>query len=718
MQFPSRVFILWSAIACCLSSPSRGHAQAVGRDTTSTRRDTTKRTATVLDAVHVVDHAERSRSYLATTGASATKTATPLVDVPQSVTVINRNLITDLSMQGLADVVRYVPGIVMAQGEGHRDQPTIRGYSTSADLYVNAMRDDIQFVRDLYNIERVDFVSGASAMIFGRGNGGGVINRITKQPAWTPVRELSIQGGSFDTRRATVDVGQGLTDHVAARVNGLYENSGYYRDDFRFKRYGFNPTLAFSTLGETPLTVTLSYERFNDHRTTDRGVPSFNGQPFDADVSTFFGDPRLSYAQATVDAGDLAVARVAPSGLTIRNHTRWAAYDKIYQNVYPGSAVNAAGTQLNLAAYNNSAKRHNLFNQTDATFTASTGNVSHALLVGAEIGRQVTNNFRNTGYFNNTETSLAVPVAAPNVEVPVTFRQSATDANNRGVVTTTSAYAQDQVELNSHVQLVAGLRAQRFDINYHNNRGDTTYTRVDNLLSPRAGIVVKPRDRLAFYTSYGVSFLPSSGDQFSSLTSVTKALEPEKFTNVEFGTKWLAMNRLTLTAAAYRLDRTNTRAPDPVDPTRVVQTGKARTSGFELTAFGDVTSRWQIAGAYTNQTARILSRTANSAPGATPAIVPHTIASLWNKLNVTSRLGVGLGATRQSDVYAAVDNAVTLRGYSRFDAAVFYTLTSMVRAQVNVDNMLDRRYFVTADNNNNITPGTPRSLRVTLIAGF
>ena len=717
MQFPSRV-ILWCAVACCLSAPRRGHAQAAGRDTASTKGDTTKKNATVLDPVHVVDHAERSRSYLTTNGTSATKTATPLLDVPQSVTIINRNLIVDLSMQGLADVVRYVPGIVMAQGEGHRDQPTIRGYSTSADLYVNAMRDDIQFVRDLYNVERVDFVSGASAMIYGRGNGGGVINRITKRPAWTPVRELSLQGGSFDNKRATLDFGQGLTNHVAARVNGLYENSGSYRDDFRFKRYGFNPALAYSTLGETPLTMTLTYERFNDHRTTDRGVPSFNGQPFDADVSTFFGDPRLSYAQATVDAGDLTVARGAPTGLTIRNHTRWAAYDKIYQNVYPGSAVNAAGTQVNLAAYNNSAKRHNLFNQTDATFDALTGNVSHMFLMGAEVGRQATNNLRNTGYFNNTETSLPVPVAAPNIDVPVTFRQSAADANNRGVVTTTSLYAQDQVQLTTHVQLVAGMRAQRFDINYHNNRGDTTYTRVDDLLSPRAGVVVKPYDRFTLYASYGVSYLPSSGDQFSSLTSVTKALEPEKFTNVEIGTKWLAMKRFTLTAAMYRLDRTNTRAPDPVDPTSVVQTGKARTSGLEVAAFGDATSRWQIAGTYTNQTAKILSRTANAAPGATPAIVPHTTVSLWNKLCVTSRIGVGIGATSQSDMYAAVDNAVTLRGYSRFDAAAYYTLTSLVRAQVNVDNVFDGRFFVTADNNNNITPGSPRSVRVALVAGF
>lgn len=712
-------FLVRSAAVFVLSTvPFSVHAQRAQRDTAAARRDSTKK-STTLETVRVVGPSDvHAKGYVAPLSASATKTATPLSDIPQSVTVVTHDLIADQNMQSMADVVRYVPGITMAQGEGNRDQPTIRGNTMSSDFFVDGMRDDIQFFRDLYNIERVDAVTGASAMIFGRGSGGGVLNRVTKQPTWSTVRELTLQGGSFDNKRASVDVGQGITDALAARLNGMYENSGYYRDDFRLERYGINPTATYSTLGDHPLTVTASYEHFHDHRTADRGVPSFNGLPFNADVSTFFGDPDVSHANATVDAGELTVARTAVSGLTIRNHTRWAAYDKIYQNVFPGSAVNAAGTQVNLTGYNNAARRHNLFNQTDLTYAAQTGSVTHTVLAGAELGRQVTNNFRNTAFFDNSATTFAAPVTDPTIAVPVTFRQSATDANNHNVVIANSIYAQDQIGLSSWLQLVAGVRAQAFDLTYHNNRGDTTFTRADHLLSPKAGVVVKPADQLSLYSSYSISYLPSSGDQFSSLTSITKSLEPEKFTNAEVGAKWQAFDRLALTVAVYHLDRTNTKAPDPVDPTLVVQTGQTRSTGTELGLFGNVTSNWEIAGTYTNQSAKIASLTSSAVPGATVAIVPHTVASLWNKVEVTRRFGLGLGASRQSDMYAAVDDKVTLRGYSRFDGAAFFTVQQNVRAQVNVDNMFNRKYFLTADNDNNITPGGPRAVRVSLTTRF
>jgi catecholate siderophore receptor len=286
------------------------------------------------------------------------------------------------------------------------------------------------------------------------------------------------------------------------------------------------------------------------------------------------------------------------------------------------------------------------------------------------------------------------------------------------VTTVGSVYAQDQIDLTSQLQFVAGLRAQTFNLRYHNNRGDTTRTRQDHLLSPKAGLVFKPVEQLSLYSSYSISYLPSSGDQFSSLTALTQALQPEKFTNAEIGAKWQAFDRLALTAAVYRLDRTNTRAPSPVDPAITVQTGKERSSGTELGVMGNVTSFWQIAGTYTNQDAKIVSRTSASVPGATVAIVPHTVASLWNKLQVLPYLGLGVGASRQSDMYAAIDNAVTLRGYTRADAAVFFSVAHNMRAQVNVENVLNKRYYLTADNNNNITPGAPRVFRVSVTTGL
>src|SRR5688500_10922369 len=186
---------------------------------------------------------------------SATKTSLPLRDIPQSVTVINRALMTDLSMQGMADVVRYTPGITMGQGEGHRDQPTIRGNNTTAGFFVNGMRDDVQYLRDLYNVERVEALKGANALIFGRGVGGGVLNRVTKAAGWTPTRELSLQGGSYGNKRGALDVGQGVSDAIALRLNGVYENSDLYRDEVNVERYGINPA---ATIQLAPRTQVLA----------------------------------------------------------------------------------------------------------------------------------------------------------------------------------------------------------------------------------------------------------------------------------------------------------------------------------------------------------------------------------------------------------------------------------------------------------------------------
>ncbi|HEX8903813.1 MAG TPA: TonB-dependent receptor plug domain-containing protein, partial [Longimicrobiaceae bacterium] len=235
---------------------------------------------------------ERSRSYATTRTTSATKTDTPLRDAPQAVSVVTRDVIADQAMQGMADVVRLVPGVTMGQGEGHRDAPTIRGNSSTADFFVDGVRDDAQYFRDLYNVERVEALKGSNALIFGRGGGGGVLNRVTKEAQWTPVRAFSAEGGSYGHMRASIDVGQGVGPNVAARLNGVYENSEGFRDRSSLERHGVNPTVALA-FGAT--TVRAGYEYFSDDRNVDRGIPSFQGRPSDASVTTFFGNPDLSY---------------------------------------------------------------------------------------------------------------------------------------------------------------------------------------------------------------------------------------------------------------------------------------------------------------------------------------------------------------------------------------------------------------------------------------
>ena len=238
--------------------------------------------------------------------------------------------------------------------------------------------------------------------------------------------------------------------------------------------------------------------------------------------------------------------------------------------------------------YNNASDRTNVFNQSDVMFAASTGTLRHTVLAGVEVGRQTTDNFRQSGFFNDSATSILVPFATPTIATPVMFRQNATDADNHVVATVAAAFAQDQVELSRYVQLIGGIRFDRFDLQYRNQRDGSRLARADDLVSPRAAIVFKPIPLLSLYSSYSVSHLPSSGDQFSSLTAITRQLTPEQFTNYEIGLKWDLLRALSVTTAVYRLDRTNTRSTDPNDPTRIVQTGSQRTNGYELGANGQI----------------------------------------------------------------------------------------------------------------------------------
>jgi len=404
-------------------------------------------------------------------------------------------------------------------------------------------------------------------------------------------------------------------------------------------------------------------------------------------------------------------------GLPARIQTLVGNYDRFYQNYVPG-AVNPSRTLVSLSAYNNASTRTNVFNQTDVISRFSTGAVAHTLLAGGEIGRQVTDNFRQTGFFGGTATSLLVPYGSPTTTTPVTYRQNATDADNHLQAGVAAAYVQDQMELSQHVQVVAGMRFDRFDLAYHNNRNGDRLERPDNLVSPRAGVVFKPIAPVALYGSYSVSYLPSSGDQFSSLTTITQQVQPERFDNYEVGAKWDVRGGLSVTTAAYRLDRTNTRATDPNDPTRIVQTGSQRTNGYELGLNGRLARAWSIAGGYASQAAFVTSATTAAAAGAQVGQVPRHTFSLWNLYQVQPRVGVGLGVVYRSDMFAAIDNTVTLPGYTRVDAAVYLPLSGRVRLQANVENVFDRRYYVNADSNTNISPGTPRALRVGLTAGF
>ena len=655
--------------------------------------------------------------YTTATVFSATKTPTALRDLPQSISITGKQQITDQLFSSIADVVRYQPGITSHQGENNRDQLIIRGQNSSADFYVNGVRDDVQYYRDLYNLERVETLRGPNALAFGRGGGGGVVNRVTKEAEFSPLYEFTLQGGSFGNRRGTFDINKPINKKVALRFNGIGEVSDSFRDFVDLRRFGFNPTATISPDSNTR--ITLSYDFFRDRRTADRGITSspLTLRPLDVPISTFFGDPSNSKVRADVNLFNASIERVF-GDLIVRNRTMYGDYDRFYQNYVPGAFTPATGL-VSISAYNNATRRRNLFNQTDFIYNLVAGGMKHMLLGGFEFGRQRSNNFRNTGFFNNTSLSVSVPYDNPLVSTPITFRQNTGDADNRVHLNLAAAYVQDQVELSRYVQIVGGLRFDYFDLKFHNNRTNADLRRIDRLVSPRIGVVIKPITNLSLYGNYSVSYLPSSGDQFSSLTADTQSIKPEKFQNYEVGVKWDIRRNLSFTSALYRLDRTNTRTSTAAGHLEL--TGSQRTNGFEVGLNGNPFRNWSITGGYAYQDAFISSTTSAAAAGTRVAQVPHHSFSVWNKYQFLRRLSVGLGLIRRSDMFASINSVpsrVVLPAYTRVDGAVFYSFNEHWRLQANIENILDTRYYQNADNNTNISPGSPRAAKIALVARF
>jgi len=667
----------------------------------------TEESETVLEEVQV--QSNRNKGYATKQNKTAVKTNTKLIDLPQSISVITSELMTDQNIRSIAEAVRYVPGVSMAQGEGNRDTPIFRGNASTGDLFVDGIRDDVQYYRDTYNVDSIDVLKGPNAMVFGRGGAGGLINRNLKKADWDSHRELGFQGGSWDRFRVTADFNQVINDNFAVRLNGMWETANSFREGFESERWGVNPTLSWRS-DDKKTKIIAGYEHYQDDRTADRGISSYQGRPLDSKISTFFGDPKQSPMWTTVDAFNTLIEHQFDNGLTIRNNMRYASYDKYYKNVFPG-AVNTAGTQVSISAYDNATQRENFFNQTDLTYDFKTGFIKHTVLAGMEFGRQETDNRRETGYFTDVgrnATSVNVPLSNPRYAGNMTFRQAAGDADNHGVATIAAGYIQDQLELNKQLQLIFGVRYDSFNMNFRNNRNGQWIRSNDDLFSPRGGLVYKPLNNLSLYANYSMSYVPRAGDQLSSLTLSTQALTPERFDNYEVGAKWEITPDLLATLAFYQLDRSNALATDPNNPAVSFLVNGQRTRGIELGISGNITEDWKMFGGYAFQDGKITKSLSSSAlAGATMAQVPEHTFNLWNRYDINKQWGVGLGSIYRSKMYASTDNLVTLPGFLRFDAAVYFKPTKNIEMQVNIENLLDKKYFDNAHSNTNIMPGSP-----------
>lgn len=651
-----------------------------------------------------------TRGYLALNSITATRTDTALIDVPQSVTVVTRARLDDQASRSLGDVLRYVPGVTVGQGEGNRDQITLRGQNTTADFYIDGVRDDIQYFRGLYNLERAEVLKGPYALIFGRGGGGGIINRVQKAPS-AAGQFLGLRAGanSFGAHDLSADLNAPIGAMAAVRINAVYEQLDNHRDAYGGERFAVNPHVAVD-LGNG-WKAGLSYEHVDDDRVTDRGVPSLAGEPIRGYRDRFFGVPGVNRTTFDADIVKLRIDGTVTPDLSVSTTALYGDYDKLYTNVFPSGAATAQNGTVALDAYTDPTTRRNLLVQSNLVWTAMTGGVSHTVLFGLEYGDQDSTNRRSNGVLSNRTFNLAHPVF-PTVVFSAPVR------NTVSSVETVSAYVQDQISLGERLKAVVGLRYDRFDIQGVDLQPDPdrAFARTDDKVSPRLGLILKPRPEISLFASYSQSFLPRSGDQFLTLSTIQANLEPEQFVNHEVGLKWDIRPSLNVTAAVFQLDRTNATTPDPASPLITINVGQTRTRGVELGITGRISPAWQISGGYAWQEAVL--RGNNSVR---LAQVPEHQFSLWTRHEVTERLGLGLGVIHQSDQFAAIrTSAATTRlpSFTRVDVAAFYTLSDTVRMQLNVENLFDTIYFSDAHNNVNISPGAPLNARLTLMTRF
>lgn len=664
--------------------------------------------------------------YLSIDKVNAVKTPTPIINVPQSLSIVDDIQIEAQGFTSIGDITRYTPGLTTSQGEGHRDAIIIRGQQTTADFFQDGIRDDVQYYRPLYNLERVEILRGANALLFGRGGTGGIVNRVTKKPELNGQETtLSASIDTFGAFQISGDTDYTLTDTVGLRLNGFVEELNNHRDFYDGTRFGLNPTLRVDILPDT--TVDLSYEYLDDDRVVDRGVPSQNLEgdadgPLKGYDNTFFGSPDENFTtlQAHILRGrvDHRFSDSVRGNLT----AQYADYDKLYQNLYASEEVlvdqNGDFDQVELDGYRDATDRQNLFLQGNLVGEFKTGEIGHTVLMGAEYGRQDTINSRVDNVFEaNGDDQLFIDFSDPLVIPAFSFSNPARDRASD--VTVLSIYAQDQIALTDQFKVILGGRFDSFDIDVSDFANDAAFSRKDEQFSPRFGAIYKPAENVSFYASYSETFLPRSGDQFLTLNLTNSQTEPQGFENKEIGLKYDIQPNLHLTLALFDLEQANFLTQDIIGGDQDVQVNVqgSNTQGFEVQLQGDLTDRWAINAGYTYVDGAV------EFPGSTldqnrTRQTPNNTFSIWNQYQISDKFSVGAGAAVQDSFFVREDNSVEVPGYTRFDAAAFYDVTDGLRVQLNIENALDIDYFPDAHSNDNITVGAPINARLTVRSTF
>ncbi|MGE8318537.1 MAG: TonB-dependent receptor [Comamonas sp.] len=664
-----------------------------------------------LDTLQVTGNRNLEPSYNPPTATSATKVDAPLRDIPQTVNVVPQSLLRDQAAQSMEDVLKAVPGTGLSHGDGQRDQVTIRGFSAIADQFVDGLRDDALYFRDLSNIEQVEVVKGPASVLYGRGSSGGLINRIAKKPG-IDLNEVGVVVGNWK-RRGEFDIARAPQDSIVSyRLTGAIERSDSYRDQQFLDRNALAASVLIKPSADT--SVLLQADYLKDSRLTDFGVPAFQGRPVNVAPGTYYGAANardVDVSRAEVSSLGMTLNHRFNDSLSLRNAFRYYDYSLDRNNTLVGS-VNEKAMTASLTHGNVMRDEDGFFNQTELSQKLNLGGMQHQMLYGFEFGRQ------NKDLLSYSRANVAtVSLLDPVLPTLPRLAGGTPAADNHSVFKVASLYVQDLVTLSPHWKALAGVRYDRFEQETHERQpGKPDLGRTDTAWSPRVGLVYQPSANWSYYASFSKSFQPS-GETFA-LAANNAQMAPEETTSREVGVKWdLLDGQASATASLFQLERTNIKSVNPVTNT-LVPLGVQRTQGLELTFTGQLPQGWQVWSGYAFLDTEMTSSPAVDAgqpvQGKRATLTPRHSANLWVTKALGNGFGVGGGINYVGDRFANPGNTVTLPGYTTVDAMAYYRMNG-VDLQLAFKNLFDRRYIVAGHGSsaNLNLPGAPRSVQLT-----
>ena len=622
---------------------------------------------------------------------NALRTPVPISDVPQTLSIVTDEEIRKQGFRELGDIVRYTPGVNTSQGEGHRDSVVFRGVRSTADFYVDGVRDDVQYFRSLYNVEQVEVLRGPNALLFGRGGTGGIINRVSKKAqVGEQFGSFTMGRDTFGSRDISADYNTELNDNAALRLNVHMDQLENHRDFYEGNRYGFNPTMRFEISEDS--TLDLSYEHANHERFIDRGIPTMNGEPVEKLSEIVFGDEDLNITTLKADIWKANLSRNFSETMKGNLTFQKSEFEKMYQNLYE-AAYDGVNDTVTLDGYRDPTVRENTIISGNIVSEIQTGTITHTLLVGAELIDTANANHRFDSYFSTTEKDketfkvarpLDITVNSLGVATTVDFATKLKSKTDSGI-SVESIYIQDQIDLSDNFKVLLGGRFDVFDITVRDIKAGTSESRKDEEFSPRAGLIYKPQENISLYVSYSESFLPRSGEQYKKLASSAAKLDPDVFESTEVGVKWDLTDDLSFTASYF--DSEQTQAVSDSETGEMSEIVGLTVDGFELELKGQLTDNLYLAFGLSNLDGKTSS-------GGEPREIPEHTGSIYAIWQSSDDAGYSVGVTTQGDsVIGNNKPGNILPSYTRVDVAAWKNLSENLSVQVNIENLTDELYF-------------------------